>query len=42
MKEFSSSNWFTKQWEPESSYYSAMQGAKCPWFYYLIADPKVG
>ena len=41
MQHFSSYKWFTQQWEPKSSYYSAMPWATGLKFYYVIADPKV-
>ena len=42
MQYFSTYNWFTQQWEPQSSYCSAMPWATGLQFHYLIADPKVG
>ena len=42
MQYFSSNNWFTQQWKPQSSYYSAMQRTTDLQFYNAIADPKVG
>ena len=42
MQYFSSYNWFTQQWELQSSFYSAMQWATGLELHYVIADPKIG
>ena len=42
MEKFSSYKQFTQQWEPQSSYYSAMERATSLEFHYVIADPKIG
>ena len=41
MQYFSTYNWFTQQWEPENSYYTAMPWATRLQFYYIIANSKV-
>ena len=40
MQQFSSYNWFTQQWEPQSSFCSAIQWPTGLQFYYVIADLK--
>ena len=40
MQYFSSYSWFTQQWEPENSYYTAMPWATCLQFYNVIAKLK--
>ena len=42
MQWFLSYKRFTQQWEPQSSYFSAMEWATVLQFYYVIADQKVG
>ena len=42
MQQLSSYNWLTQQWEPESSYSSAMQWAIGLQFHYAIGAWKVG
>ena len=42
MQKFSSYKWFTQQWEPESSYCSAMPWLTGLQFHCVTADAKVG
>ena len=42
MQKFSNYNWFTQQWELQSSYYSVMQWATGLELHYITADPQIG
>ena len=41
MQKFSSYNWFIQQWEPQSSYSSAMHWAAGLQLYYVKAETKL-
>ena len=41
MQYFISYNWFTQQWEPQSSYCSAREWDPGLHFYYGVTHPKV-